>query len=252
MDENQRGTGTHKRFSKKCTFFVVLDWFICYIFIGLILINPRYAYVADYRDQHQRPAVWMPRPSEFATHGRDDIRQALNRFGGAGRICRLAGMVPFHEWYYMEGQLQLVMELQRFLNRHAAGDYSTFPVVQNVKRHDGDFDSLVSLIHFYGGRNFLAARLGMKHPNTRVDHDSELNFGPFSLDFAVRLLLFVRDRELRKNPPLANPVIVMPSPKQLIMSNDNNEEERLYLHESIMKFGGYENVARRLGLALHS
>lgn len=200
----------------------------------------RYSYVAVYREKHQRPAVWMPRPSEFVKEGRDDIRQAFYRFGGSERICRLAGMVPFREWYYFEGQLQLLMELQRYLDEHAHGDYTSFPVVEDVRRHG--FDQLVSLIQYYGGRKFLSARLGMN------SSDSELNFGPFRLEFAVRLLSFVRERELRKNPPLGNPSIMIPSSNQLLMG----DEEALYLHESIMKFGGYENVARRLGLGFSS
>lgn len=206
------------------------------------LTHPRYAYVAVYREKHQRPTVWMPRPSEFAKEGRDDIRQALNRFGGSDRICRLAGMVPFREWYYFEGQLELMMELQRFLKQHGNGDSNSFPVVEDVKRHG--FDQLYSLIQYYGGRKFLAARLGM-NTSDKSDQFSDLNFGPFSLEFAVRLLSFIRQRELRKNPPLASPSITIPSPSQLA----SGEEEATYLHESIVQYGGYENVARRLGLA---
>ena len=201
----------------------------------------RYGYVAVYREKYQRPAVWMPRPSEFAKEGRDDIRQSITRFGGAAQIGRLAGMVPFREWYYFEGQLELLMELQRFLKEHGNGDDS-FPVVKDVKRHG--FDQLHSLIQYYGGRKFLAARLGMSD-----DKKSDLCFGSFSLDFAVRLLSYIRQRELRKKPPLANPSIMIPSSSHLL--GLDNEEAR-YLHESIIQFGGYENVARRLGLAFSS
>jgi hypothetical protein len=185
----------------------------------------------------------MPRPSEFAKAGRDDLRQAFNRFGGAEKVARLAGMVSFREWYYFEGQLELLMELQRYLKEY--GNDETFPVVEDVKRHG--FDQLYSLIQYYGGRKFLAARFGM-NALEKSDLYADLNFGPFSLDFAVRLLSFIRQREMRRNPPLANPTIKIPSPSLL----SAGDEDALYLHESIIKFGGYENVARRLGLAFYS
>ncbi|GAX22547.1 hypothetical protein FisN_14Hh171 [Fistulifera solaris] len=207
------------------------------------LLKELYTYVSFYRENHQRPAVWMPRPSEFAKEGRDDLRQAFHRFGGAEKVARLAGMVPFREWYYFEGQLELLMELQRYLNEY--GKDETFPVVEDVKRHG--FDQLYSLIQFYGGRKFLAARFGMKTVE-KSDLYADLNFGPFSIDFAVRLLTFIRRREMRKNPPLIYPTIKIPSPIQL----SAGDEEAIYLHESIIKFGGYENVARRLGLAFYS
>jgi hypothetical protein len=41
----------------------------------------------------------MPRPSKMAKLGRDDLRQAINRFGGARAISCTAGMVPYQEWF---------------------------------------------------------------------------------------------------------------------------------------------------------
>ena len=63
------------------------------------VVQELYLYVDGVRDEHGRPAVWMPRPNEMAASGRDDLRQALQRFGGTKKICALAGMVPFREWY---------------------------------------------------------------------------------------------------------------------------------------------------------
>ena len=182
----------------------------------------------------------MPRPEEFASVRRFDIRRAFKCVGGSEQASRLAGMVPYREWRYFEDQLELLMEIQRYLKEHRNGDFSSYPIMKDVKRHG--FDRLLLLNRHYGGARYLAERLGMK-PKKKMDLDS----GPFFLEFAVRLLSFIRELELRKNPPLTNPSIRIPSPSQL----DCEDEESVYLHESIMKFGGYESVARRLGLAFY-
>lgn len=104
----------------------------------------------DYREQYHQPAVWMPRPSELAAHGRDDLRQAITRFGGVQKIRQRAGMVAYREWYYFEGQLELLSELMRYLDEYADSDYTSFPCVSDVRRHG--YDELYSLIQFYGGR----------------------------------------------------------------------------------------------------
>lgn len=178
----------------------------------------------------------MPRPSELSKEGRDDLKQALYRYGGASKICRMAGMVPYREWYYFEGQLELLLELQCYLDNHADGNYSHFPTVQDIKC-DG-YDHLHALIQYYGGRKFLAAKLGMLSKNPG------LNWGTFDLDFAIKLLLFIREHHLGKNPPLRNPTLAIPS-QQILFRSD----EGAWLDSKINEFGGYENVARRLGLA---
>jgi hypothetical protein len=115
--------------------------------------------------------------------------------------------------------------------------------VEEVRRNG--CEKLYSLIQYYGGRRFLSARLGMTERGADSRRDLvELNWGPFDLDFGVRLLIFVREEQLLKNPPLANPAVAMPSRLRLVSSGD----EGLWLAERIPAFGGYENVARRLGL----
>ena len=224
---------------------------------ALSFLYYRFEYVETYRSQHNRPAVWMPRPSELAHNGRDDLKQAINRFGGSNRICRLAGMVSYREWYYFEGQLELLMELKRYLDEQYDDDdnnnsdnddatatdgdkkYSKFPTAQQVKRHG--YEQLYSLIQYYGGRKFLAARLGMEV--NRCSND--LSWGKFDLEFAIQMLLFVRQEQLHRDPPMTSPVISMPSKARLLSSGDLG----IWLDAQILKYGGYENVARRLGLA---
>ena len=188
----------------------------------------------------------MPRPNEFEKEGRSDITFAIIRLGGSERITGLAGMVPFREWYYFEDQLELLLEVRRFLQEHNNGNFTFFPALKDVKRHG--FEQLELLIRSFGGQNLLAARLGMISLSVNNKTYLDLNYGPFSLDFAIRLLSYIRELELRKDPPLANPSIRIPSPSQL----NCEEEEAKYLHESIMKFGGYEDVARRLQLDFYS
>jgi hypothetical protein len=72
-----------------------------------------------------------------------------------------------------------------------------------------------------------------------------MSWGSFDLDFGINLLEFVRIENLKKNPPLRCPAMVMPSPKKLLASG----EKGILLDEKIRIYGGYENVARRLGLA---
>lgn len=205
-----------------------------------------YEYTNDCRQCYNRPSVWMPRPSELSNQGRDDLKQALNRFGGTQRIARLAGMIEYREWSYFEGQLELLLELKRYCDEYCASNYREFPSVTEI-RNKG-FRRLHSLILYYGGRKFLALRLGMA-ANGIPDSDPStlgMNWGAFDLFFAVRLLMFVRDDQLKKNPPLQSPMIGMPSRNKLL----NKAEDGDWLDEKIVEFGGYENVARRLGLAL--
>lgn len=93
-------------------------------------------------------------------------------------------------------------------------------------------------------------RLGMDRnvptSTTEVDYLEILTFGPFDLQFAAQLLSFIRDDQMKKQPPLQNNVIGMPSQSKLLAATSVNGT---WLHEKICEFGGYENVARRLGLA---
>ena len=212
----------------------------------------------------------MPRPSELSQNGRDDLRQAMNRYGGVRTICRTAGMIPYQEWFYFEGQLELLHGLKQYLDEHSNGDYTKFPTVYEMK-HNG-YEQLYSLIQYYGGRKFLASRLNMslhnkegtrrRYRHNMVENDNhnndptDLQFGKFDLVFAIRLLNFVRMDQLRRSPPMSSstsssssfPVIAMPSRTKLL--TQVNKEDGIWLDTKIDEYGGYENVARRLGLAL--
>lgn len=72
---------------------------------------------------------------------------------------------------------------------------------------------------------------------------SGVDFGLFSLDYAIELLCFVRSSYLDLSPPLASPQMRMPSIEDLRRCGRNDLADRT------IEFGGLENVARRLGLA---
>ena len=208
------------------------------------VIAELYEYVDGVRQEHGRPSVWMPRPNEMAASGRDDLRQAIQRFGGTKKICALAGMVPFREWYFFEGQLELLILLKEYIDEYENGEYTSFPNASDVRRNG--YEQLYSLIQYYGGRKYLAFRLGMSAGSELpMDDLVGVNWGDFDLVFAISLLSFVRQDHMARRPPLSTPLLVMPRRKRLLA-------EEPWLHECIQKYGGYENVARRLGLAFFS
>ena len=198
-----------------------------------MVISELYEYTDSFQQFFHRPSVWMPRASELALNGRDDLRQAISRYGGVHRIGKVAGLVKYSEWYYFEGQLELMYKLTLYLDTFHNSDYTVFPTVTEISRNG--HHQLHSLIQYYGGCEFLAARLGLMRYKKQRD---DLQFGKFDLKFAIQLLEFIRNNHMLRQPPMRNPVIAMPSRNYLDEDFDAQIEE----------FGGYENVARRLGL----
>jgi hypothetical protein len=155
----------------------------------------------------------------------------------------------------------LLLELKAYLEEYCGGGSGSdgdsvrllFPTVFKMKERG--YERLHMLIQYYGGRKFLASRLGMEHSitvkkkRTSKNQDylvaADMNWGPFDLQFGIDLLEFVRNEQLKRRPPLRYPVIDMPSQTKLLASG----EKGVYLDEKIQEYGGYENVARRLGLA---
>jgi hypothetical protein len=213
----------------------------------------RYRYTEEYARVYNRPAVWMPRGSELVRHGRSDLKQAMERhWGGVDRVTRLAGMVPYVEWHYLDGQLHLMTLLRQYLRENHSNTTASkdivFPKVLDIQRNG--YDELHDLIRYYGGRTMVASRLGMAlstrkySSRTRDEYALQLRWGKFDLDFGIDLLTYVREYHTRRSPPLRNPVIAMPTNLQLMQSPQGQT-----LHQRMTLYGGYENVARRLGLA---
>ena len=242
------------------------------------VIQELYEHVDWIRWQYNRPSVWMPRPSDLGLHGRADLQQAIVRYGGAKAIARRAGMVPFREWNYFEGQLDLLVELHAYCTKYQQNsngevDLETFPCATEIRERG--YTRLYSLIQYYGGSKFVALRLGMTRPSLTSATFGDMSWGPFDLKFAIELCTLVRNDQLQQRPPLSNPVIPMPTQKKLLLFDQLAELQKqqqqqqeqdipssskppltparvsgLWLDAKIQEFGGYENVARRLGLAL--
>jgi hypothetical protein len=219
-----------------------------------VLIEELYEYLDDVCLTQQRPAVWMPRPSEIQEAGREDLFHALARFGrGSGKkkdIAAIAGLVPYRECRYFEDQLQLMKDLTRYLDEHYGGNHAVFPTGSEIK--ENGYMSLYYAIQRYGGRKFLMSRFGMVPPGGSSDTGKkkislymDLSFGPFSIDFAIDLLEYIRNHNMQLSAPLrVKPATIrMPTEYELFQNGRND------LIEGIQKYGGYENVARRLGLA---
>eukprot|EP00980_Cylindrotheca_fusiformis_P002932 scaffold683_cov124-Cylindrotheca_fusiformis.AAC.1 len=210
----------------------------------VVVVQELYEYLNERRNTRHLPAVWMPLSSELIQAGRNDLRQAIERFGGFKLIGKKAGLIPSREWRYIEGQYDLMLELRAYLDDYCNGDYSTFPNVSKLSEQG--YERLDRLIQYYGGKRFVASRLNMQYCiDSSKSQVMDISWGKFDLQFGTDLLEFIRTENMKKNPPLRYPVIAIPSPEKLA----NSGEKGVLLDEQIRKYGGYENVARRLGLA---
>ena len=216
-----------------------------------IILEEFFLLLEDRQEIQNIPAVWMPRPAELDAIGRTDLKLAIQRkAGGFARLQRKAGLVRYREWKYFQGMLELQQQLIKYIYEYCDGDCTVFPNTAPMKERG--YKWLYDAIHqTYGGRTFVAARLGMKYSTQNMRNSkkdlisSDMSWGPWDIHFGVELLLFVRNDQLKRQPPLTYPVIAMPSPKKL---QQRSGEQGKKLHEQIIKYGGYENVARRLGL----
>lgn len=205
------------------------------------VIEQLYEYLEHVKSKTGRPSVWMPRPSEISAAGRDDLKQAISRFGGATHICERAGLIPYNEWRYFENQLELYMELDNYLRLYHNNTRTDFPRVGEILQNGNE--RLYDLVMNFGGGKLVACKLDMRYAaETSVTLFQGISFGRFSLDFAVKLLQFVRLGVMEQSPPLQNPMLRMPSVADLIRANQKQ------IAIDVMSFGGPENVARRLGL----
>jgi hypothetical protein len=216
----------------------------------------RFQYLKERKETRSMPSIWMPRLSELDVGLRLAI---IKHFGKDSKaICRQAGLVPFREWNYIERQHDLMITLRDYLDEHHDGHYSIFP--QYVRLREEGHVRLFRLIQDFGGRRFVAARFGMQHhqqvpavnKKNEVDVLPEMNWGPFDLNFGIALLDFVRTQQMQQEPPLLYPIITMPTKAELLSHVGTDDDDigtiGVFLDQKIVEYGGYENVARRLGL----
>ena len=142
---------------------------------------------------------------------------------------------------FFDSQLSLFIELKQYLELYHNGSEEVFPDPLDVKKNA--YTNLHHLIRIHGGKVLLAQKLSMKLYRGEIKTDAHIDYGQFTLDFAIRLLNFIRSEFMTSSPPLAYPMISMPLEQDLLRRGHDD------LASLVMKFGGYESVARRLGLA---
>lgn len=140
---------------------------------------------------------------------------------------------------FFDSQLQLFVELEIYLQKYHDGSDEYFPATADILAHG--HTHLYELIRIHGGKTMLAQKLDMKQRDS--PHHCTLSWGSFKLKFAIELLHFIRSQYLLLNPPLSSALISMPSEKDLHRSG------RMDLIQGVIDYGGFESVARRLGLA---
>jgi hypothetical protein len=232
------------------------------------VIKELYIYLEGYRDTMHRPAVFMPQLAELKQN-QSRLFNACSRykalshelhlysssldstsddgFHNNGGIHTDAGLVPYQEWRFFESQLQLFVELENYLSIYHNNSEDIFPEPADVLMNG--HTNLHDLIRIHGGKTMLAQKLDMQFDTTNENDpiDSNLkkdyqSWGPFSLRFAIELLHFIRSRYLLLKPPLSCSHISMPYESDLLRCGHEN------LAIQVDQFGGYENVARKLGL----
>jgi hypothetical protein len=73
----------------------------------------------------QGPNIWTPRLSELVAAGRSDLKEAITLNGGYEGSTEGAGMIGNREWLYLEGKLELLVELKRHCDEHRTASQTT-------------------------------------------------------------------------------------------------------------------------------
>lgn len=81
-----------------CAFLIHTNVGSCIVQLAVL---HRYEYLVDCQQEMARPAAWMPRPSEFESRDRQDLKFAIARFGGGESLFTLPG------WYPIENSIAL-------------------------------------------------------------------------------------------------------------------------------------------------
>ena len=204
-------------------------------------IKELYIYLETYRNDKQRPSVYMPKLSELKP---SKLFNALSRFKKLPSasmveddINSAAGLIQYKEWSYFESQLSLLTELECYLKLHHHSSEKVFPEPSDIL--ENGHNNLNELIRIHGGKVLLADKFDM---NLSSGISSGYSYGRFSVRFAVQLLVFIRNQYMLLDPPLECTHISMPTENDLIRAGHKD------LANQVIEYGGYESVARRLGL----
>ncbi|OEU23233.1 hypothetical protein FRACYDRAFT_233403 [Fragilariopsis cylindrus CCMP1102] len=302
------------------------------------VIDVLYKYLNERKRKYNIPSIWMPRLSELEKNifnisiissndnGRDDtdddtetnfgyLKHAIanyygtvdnygqagptsNSIGGVDQLCCDAGLIPYYEWRYIEGQHDLLIALKEYIDdkNNNDNDNDNHTGYSTTWRNDG-YKSLFRLVQDYGGVDFVSGRFGMMKESKKKKENkrSYMYWGTFDIEFGILLMEYIRLDQLQKVPKMSlkmnnnssiykssrSNTICMPTKKELLsksklspssillllkkkqhvlsLEQDGHQQEQPetqspslmwgeYLHKKIIEYGGYENVARRLGL----
>lgn len=224
-----------------------------------------FAFLQWYNTARNRPTIWAPRLKEFSKSNRADLHMALLRlYNTYEDICNHHNLIPYSEWSYFESIYQLVSQLNSTFfytenitttNRDGVRkQLLVFPKISELKQHT----ELYQLVQRHGGRRNVARRFGIalsrgeEECYQRDESLSNYTYGPFSFTFALSLLAFLRQKMANMQPKQRSAngsqcdmSISIPTKEELL---EDAGESGFFLHKQILEYGGYENVARRLGL----
>jgi hypothetical protein len=234
-----------------------------------VLLTELFEYQSYAEEAKGRPSIWMARPSEMSDEGRNDLRQAIGRFGGTDHVCSISGLVPYKEWRHFESQLELSMELQAYLNQYGSEHSVSLSTANYNSDEDGNedeetkivfpkmrdllnngHDRLHDLIMDFGGRKIVAIKLDMdfQQAQTKLKTFQGISLGKFDLTFCIDLMLYTRKKMMTLEPVIDEDGISsdgcshiqMPTIQELL---EDGEDQ---LAEGVEKYGGHECIARRL------
>jgi len=231
-----------------------------------------YQYLEEMKVTLGRPSVWIPRLAELSDYGKDDLKQAIVRKYGPRWNKVFCTLTPYEDWRYFESQLELFLELRKYLvtyhnytiakNDESSCDSSqlVFPKLLDIQQKS---PRLHDLIMEYGGRKIVANKVGISYASTATSIPTSssssssssysnlfqgMSYGNFNLDFAIDLLTFIRNSCMAlscfdSKQDGTSTSIVMPTTQELLRKGKYD------LVDKIHRFGGHENVARRLNLS---
>lgn len=199
------------------------------------------------------PLLFFPKLSDLVGWGRANMINTIRRYGGYEAVISSLGFIPFSQWNYFCRFYLLMKDLKTYLDEEEGGSRQ-MPTLRDVKR--AGYHRLYSEVARNGGRKLVAARLGLPlkaGSGEKGKFATMISYGAFDFDFGVALLEYImnkcwaqhpRERAARREKERVN--LFLPTAEELV------GDERQDLLEKIVRYGGFENVARRLQLGFKS
>lgn len=180
-------------------------------------------------------------------------------------LCTNHPLLSIQVWSKFELLLELLTELSRY--RDYLVDLNKTDVIANIHNNSesnpiietnhlslrgviiptksqittSKFHHLSHLIRLFGGRKRIQDRLIGSHANNILIHQPGYQHIHFDVDFYIQLATFIKTDMLTKEPPVPCNIL-MPTADHLIGEN------RTDLVQTIEKNGGFEVIAKRLGV----